>query len=82
MAQSILKIETNLSEFSSAVKRLAEYIDTAPDDDPVKEAMLAYGAIDLEHDITQETSCVNGVTTITYGFKPAFQKLVDMVPAQ
>lgn len=82
MAQSILQIETNISEFISALKRLAEYIDSSPDDDPVKEAMLAYGEIDLEHDITQETSCYNGVTVITYGFKPAFQRLVDMVPAQ
>ena len=81
MAQVLLEFRSNIDEFCSTVERLAEYLNTAPEGDPVKAIMLAYGELDLDRHITQEVSCLDGIVTLTFGFKRGLQAIVDMVPS-
>ena len=81
MAELGLKVTTNASEISALVERMAEHFDTAPDDDPAKVAMIEFGEIIAERDLSATSELTESGVVLTVALCPELQRIADMVSA-
>lgn len=61
-------------------ERASSYFDAAPDDDPFKVAMAAFGEIDCDRDIQTKVDFHDGQVVVTVTPVPELQRIMDMVP--
>lgn len=79
MAHIMMKIETNVSEFSETVSAMSEYLEAAQDDDPVKLAMAEFGKIESEKHLNFTTELKEGIIHVRMSFAPELQQIFDMI---
>lgn len=63
-----------------SINRMAQHFDTAPDTDPAKVAMAAFGEIEIGRDIVIESGKDEGGYFVRALLSPALQAICDMVP--
>lgn len=71
---------TSVEAVLATINRAAEYLDAAPDDDPAKVAILAFGEIDVDRDFTTKVDFSRGQVVVTVTPVPELQRVLDMVP--
>ena len=77
-----ITVKGEVDPLLAQIERASAYLDSAPDDDPIKQKMLAFGEINMDSHITLETK-VNGLTAIvTATACPELQAILDMVPQE
>lgn len=72
------RIDTDVA--LDAINRMAHHFETAPDTDPAKVAMAAFGEIEIGRDIIVEGGKDEGGYLVRATLSPALQTICDMVP--
>lgn len=80
MASLGIRIETNVDEVATVIGRLARHFKVAADDDPAKQAMLAFGEIDADRHLPVTTEFENGCLVVKVSIDPALRRIADMLP--
>lgn len=80
MATMSIKLSTNVSNVTATMHRMADYFEAAPEDDPAKRAMSAFGEINTDRDLVFTSDYSDGAVTVTVSLSPALQRIADMVP--
>lgn len=83
MAVVDLKIKVSSEDvdiFTAKVEAAAAYFERAPDDDPLKMEMAAFGEIDSDRDVTLTAEYGDGAFIVRVTPSPGLQSLLDMVP--
>lgn len=62
------------------VDAMATYLDTAPDDDPAKVEMAAFGEIDTDKHFHTKVDFCAGQVVVTVTPVPELQRILDLVP--
>jgi hypothetical protein len=82
MAQALkLKMTMDLDDITRAFDRMRAHFEAAPDDDPAKLAMAAFGEVDTEKHLPVVSDYANGVISVRCAPCPELQRIMDMVPA-
>ena len=81
MAELKMKIKTNVHELAAKIEAMGLHLETAPEDDPAKIAMLAFGKIDPEAHFQYDTRSVDGEIICDVIAAPELQRIMDMIPA-
>lgn len=79
MAELRVVIKTNVNDVVATVERMAAHFETAPDDDPAKQAMAAFGEIVAARDLVFTSECDGGLVEVTALLSPELQRIADMV---
>ena len=80
MATMSIMLNTDVSNVTATIQRMADHFDAAPEDDPAKLAMLAFGEINTDRDLVFTSDYSEGAVTVTVSLSPALQRIADMVP--
>ncbi|WP_306150642.1 hypothetical protein [Roseovarius sp. MMSF_3281] len=81
MAKTVLSIQvkSNVDALARAVGAMQAHFEAAPDDDPAKCAMIAFGEIDAKRHIQTDARFEDGVCHVTLSMCPELQAIADMV---
>ncbi|MBQ2263262.1 MAG: hypothetical protein II336_18110 [Loktanella sp.] len=81
MVTNIGTISVNVkNDALDAINRMAAHFETAPNDDPAKMAMAAFGEIDAEKHLIIEGGKEGGEYFVRTTLSPELQAICDMVP--
>lgn len=81
MEKLTLKVVSNIEDVVAKVVAAQRYFEAAPDSDPLKQDMAAFGVIDIDRDMVQDVRCDGGRIVVDVSFAPDLQRLMDRVPA-
>lgn len=80
MAELKIKVQMDIDGVTETIERMAQHFETAPDDDPAKQAMAAFGEIDPETHLVLDEKFEGGVLSIEVRLCPELQRIADMTP--
>lgn len=81
MAEMLIGLVVNMDQVTAQIERMAQHFEQAPDGDAAKEAMAAFGEIDVDKHFVGTTEFSDGTVTCTFCLCPELQAIADMVPA-
>jgi hypothetical protein len=76
-----LNLVTNVNDICARIKAMSDYLDSSPDDDPLRAEMLAFGEIDTEKHLAFATHIDGGKIVCTVTPCAELARLMDMIPA-
>lgn len=79
-SQLMFKVETNADALAKNVEEMTTHFAVAPDYDPAKVEMVAFGEIDIARHFSISVECIENVWRATLTPIPELQAIMDMVP--
>lgn len=72
--------KSSVEAMIAKIEAMVSYFDSAPDDDPAKVEMSAFGEIDCDRHIDMTVDFLEGQVVVTVTPVPELQRIMDLVP--